>query len=118
VAPILTGTSAAQLAARREGGCPYADSPIWCRILCNTDLAAASNLAHANEIQKVQPHAPHPAAAPQIEVAHLLHFYHERGLVEAPSAAQVEKLRAITNGSGSDLRRLGLRSAQLDTNVL
>jgi hypothetical protein len=51
-------------------------------------------------------------------VAHLLHYYHERGLAEAPSVSQVEKLRAITNGSGIDLRVLGPRTAQLDTNVL
>lgn len=51
-------------------------------------------------------------------MAHLLHYYHERGLAEAPSALQVEKLRALTNGAGDDLRRLGPRTAQLDTNTL
>jgi len=61
---------------------------------------------------------PLPQPTKQVEVAHLLHFYHEKGLAEAPSASQVEKLRSITNGSGTDLRRLGPRTAQLDTNVL
>lgn len=51
-------------------------------------------------------------------MAHTLHYYHERGLGEAPSAAAVEKLRAVTNGSGADLRRLAPRAAQLDTNAL
>lgn len=52
------------------------------------------------------------------EAAHLLHYYHERGAAEAPSAAQVEKLCAVAAGSGDDLRRLGPRAAQLDLNTL
>ena len=54
-----------------------------------------------------------------VEAAHMLHHYHERGAAEAPSAAAAEKLRALCHGAGDALRRLGPRAAQLgDLNTL
>jgi len=55
----------------------------------------------------------------QVETAHALHFYHERGLTaEPPSARQVAAMRALTNGSGADLRKWCLKVAQTDMGLL
>jgi hypothetical protein len=88
------------------------------RSLCGVAHGPCSRCACRSPPPCDAPCRPPRGERPQVEVAHLLHFYHERGMAEAPSASQVEKLRAITNGSGADLRRIGLRSAQLDTNTL
>ncbi|KAI8473917.1 MAG: mitochondrial ribosomal death-associated protein 3-domain-containing protein [Monoraphidium minutum] len=105
----LTLASGMRLLARRNLG--------GVRVLAATSAAGGARAAEAMRLRRgvVKFDMPRFSA---VEVAHLLHFYHERGLAEAPSRGQVDKLRAITNGSGADLRRLGPRSAQLDTNTL
>jgi hypothetical protein len=55
----------------------------------------------------------------QIETAHALHYYHERGLIaQPPSARQVCAMRALTNGSGTDLRRWCVKVTQTDMGLL
>jgi hypothetical protein len=56
---------------------------------------------------------------PKVETAHALYFYHECGLTgQAPSAKQVSAMRALTNGSGSDLRQWCLKVTQTDMGLL
>jgi hypothetical protein len=55
----------------------------------------------------------------QVEVAHALFYYYERGLTAAPpSHRQVAAMRALTNGSGTDLRRWCLKVTQTDVGLL
>jgi hypothetical protein len=55
----------------------------------------------------------------QVETAHALYYYHERGLTGLPpSARQVSAMRALTNGSGTDLRRWCLQVSQTDNGLL
>jgi hypothetical protein len=55
----------------------------------------------------------------QVETAHALFYYHERGLVPAPpSEQQVAAMRALTNGSGEELRRWSVSVTQTNMGLL
>ncbi len=50
-----------------------------------------------------------------VEAAHVLCYYHERGLLgDVPTEQQVVNLRSITNGDARELRRLALQASMLD----
>eukprot|EP00879_Flechtneria_rotunda_P024773 GHRR01026283.1.p1 GENE.GHRR01026283.1~~GHRR01026283.1.p1 ORF type:complete len:312 (+),score=113.83 GHRR01026283.1:643-1578(+) len=54
-----------------------------------------------------------------VETAHALFYYHECGLVPAtPSLQQVTALRALTDGSGAELRRWSVKITQTDMGLL
>ncbi|WIA19097.1 hypothetical protein OEZ85_003745 [Tetradesmus obliquus] len=54
-----------------------------------------------------------------VETAHALFYYHERGLVPAPpSQQQVASMRALTNGSGEELRRWSVSITQTGMGLL
>lgn len=54
-----------------------------------------------------------------VETAHALFYYHERGLVPAPpSQQQVAAMRALTNGSGEELRRWSVSITQTGMGLL
>jgi hypothetical protein len=55
----------------------------------------------------------------QVETAHALFYYHERGIVPAPpSQQQVAAMRALTNGSGEELRRWSVKITQTNMGLL
>lgn len=55
----------------------------------------------------------------QVETAHALYYYHERGLVPSPpSEQQVAAMKSITNGSGKELRMWSLSITQTDMGLL
>lgn len=60
-----------------------------------------------------------PVAPAQVEAAHTLYYYHERGLLaEPPTLKQVEAMLALTQGSGAELRRWCVGITQTDMGLL
>lgn len=53
----------------------------------------------------------------QVEAAHALCYYHDRGLIpELPTLRQVQQLLAVTNGNAKELRQLACRQSLLQLN--
>ncbi|WIA39381.1 hypothetical protein OEZ86_005486 [Tetradesmus obliquus] len=73
------------------------------------DLAVPSKAAADYHMPRFSP----------VETAHALFYYHERGLVPAPpSQQQVAAMRALTNGSGEELRRWSVSITQTGMGLL
>jgi len=93
------------------------------RLAASADLGAASALCAVSHSRGVSPRVPLPLAprarryhVPRYsegEAAAALAYYHRRAGGEPPSAGEVRRMYALTNGNGAELRRLSVQTTML-----